>query len=93
MNAAPSSPAAETAINTHFRTFNRPMGMAAGGGVQEIFALQAPPDMLFPELLQEGEHLAATCALPEDALRDVDHGSARPAVSPGAAKDGVPMVA
>jgi uncharacterized protein (TIGR03032 family) len=41
------------------------------GGVQEIFAVQALPGILFPEIIHEGEHLATSYALPEDALREV----------------------
>ena len=41
------------------------------GGVQEIFAVQALPGILFPEIIHEGEHLATSYALPEEALREV----------------------
>ena len=41
------------------------------GGVQEIFAVQALPGILFPEIIHEGEHLATSYALPDDALREV----------------------
>jgi uncharacterized protein (TIGR03032 family) len=41
------------------------------GGVQEIFAVQAVPGVLFPEIVHEGELLATAYALPEKALREV----------------------
>jgi uncharacterized protein (TIGR03032 family) len=41
------------------------------GGVQEIFAVQALRGVLFPEFVHEGELLATTYALPDEALRDV----------------------
>jgi len=41
------------------------------GGVQEIFAVQAVPGGLFPEIVHEGELLATAYALPEKALREV----------------------
>ena len=41
------------------------------GGVQEIFAVQALNGILFPEIIHEGEHLATSYALPEEALREV----------------------
>ena len=41
------------------------------GGVQEIFAVQALPGILFPEIIHEGEHLETSYALPEEALREV----------------------
>lgn len=41
------------------------------GGVQEIFAVQAIRGILFPEIIQEGEHLARSYALPDEALREV----------------------
>ncbi|HET6545576.1 MAG TPA: TIGR03032 family protein [Rhodanobacteraceae bacterium] len=41
------------------------------GGVQEIFAVQALNGVLFPEIIHEGEHLATSYALPEEALREV----------------------
>lgn len=40
------------------------------GGVQEIFAVAAVPGVLFPEVLHEGELLATTYTLPDDALRE-----------------------
>jgi hypothetical protein len=33
--------------------------------------VQALPGILFPEIIHEGEHLATSYALPEDALREV----------------------
>lgn len=41
------------------------------GGVQEIFAVQALPGMLFPEIIHEGELLESAYALPDEALRQV----------------------
>lgn len=41
------------------------------GGVQEIFAVQALRGVLFPEFVHEGELLASSYALPDEALRDV----------------------
>lgn len=41
------------------------------GGVQEIFAVQALQGILFPEIIHEGEHLATSYALPDEALREV----------------------
>ena len=41
------------------------------GGVQEIFAVQAVRGVLFPEIIQEGELLTNSYALPDKALKDV----------------------
>jgi len=41
------------------------------GGVQEIFAVQAVPGVLFPEIVHEGDLLASAYALPEKALKEV----------------------
>lgn len=41
------------------------------GGVQEIFAVQALKGTLFPEIIHEGEQLATSYALPDEALREV----------------------
>jgi len=41
------------------------------GGVQEIFAVQAVPGVLFPEIVHEGELLGSSYALPEKALKEV----------------------
>lgn len=41
------------------------------GGVQEIFAVQALAGTLFPEIIHEGDYLASSYALPEEALREV----------------------
>jgi len=41
------------------------------GGVQEIFAVQAVPGVLFPEIVHEGELLGNSYALPEKALKEV----------------------
>ena len=52
------------------------------GGVEEIFAVQALRGALFPEILDEPEHLHSAYALPEAALREVQlsgPGSADPA--------------
>jgi uncharacterized protein (TIGR03032 family) len=48
------------------------------GGVQEIFAVQAVPGVLFPEIIHEGELLLNSYALPDKALKEV----AQPAPSP-----------
>lgn len=42
------------------------------GGVQEIFAVQALAGTLFPEIIHEGDYLATSYALPDDALREVE---------------------
>jgi len=41
------------------------------GGVQEIFAVQAVPGVLFPEIVHEGELLGNSYALPDKALKEV----------------------
>jgi len=41
------------------------------GGVQEIFAVQAVPGVLFPEIVHEGELLGSSYALPDKALKEV----------------------
>jgi len=41
------------------------------GGVQEIFAVQAVPGVLFPEIIHEGDLLGNSYALPDKALKDV----------------------
>jgi uncharacterized protein (TIGR03032 family) len=41
------------------------------GGVQEIFAVQAVPGVLFPEIIHEGDLLASAYALPDKALKEV----------------------
>jgi uncharacterized protein (TIGR03032 family) len=41
------------------------------GGVQEIFAVQAVPGVLFPEIVNEGELLGNSYALPDKALKEV----------------------
>ncbi len=41
------------------------------GGVQEIFAVQAVPGVLFPEIVHEGELLDSAYALPDAALQEV----------------------
>ncbi len=46
------------------------------GGVQEIFAVQALPGMVFPEIIHEGELLESAYALPDEALRQVKFSSA-----------------
>lgn len=56
------------------------------GGVQEIFAVQALAGVLFPEIIHEGEHLATSYALPDEALREVAFTPApAPAVPAGSA--------
>lgn len=46
------------------------------GDVQEIFAVQALAGTLFPEIIHEGDYLATSYALPEDALREVEQRTA-----------------
>ncbi|MEP6880406.1 MAG: TIGR03032 family protein [Dokdonella sp.] len=41
------------------------------GGVQEIFAVQTIAGVLFPEILDDGDILASSYALPDEALREV----------------------
>src|SRR5690606_34937978 len=41
------------------------------GGVQEIFAVQAVPGVLFPEVIHEGELLASTYSLPDEVMHEV----------------------
>ena len=41
------------------------------GGVQEIFAVQAVPGVLFPEIVHEGDLLSNSYALPDKALKEV----------------------
>ena len=53
------------------------------GGVQEIFAVQVLPGVLFPEIIHEGEHLATSYALPDEALREVAFTPAAPTEGPG----------
>lgn len=52
------------------------------GGVQEIFAVQALPGVLFPEIIQDGEYLATSYALPDEALREVAFTPAPTATAP-----------
>ncbi|MEO7917442.1 MAG: TIGR03032 family protein [Dokdonella sp.] len=42
------------------------------GGVQEIFAVQTLAGVLFPEIIDDGEYLATSYALPGDALSQVE---------------------
>lgn len=51
------------------------------GGVQEIFAVQAVPGVLFPEIVHEGELLGNSYALPDKALKEV--ALSAPAPPPG----------
>ena len=51
------------------------------GGVQEIFAVQAVPGVLFPEIVHEGELLGNSYALPDKALKEVGF-SPQPAQAP-----------
>ena len=46
--------------------------------MQEIFAVQAVPGVLFPEIIHEGELLLNSYALPDKALKEV----AQPAPPP-----------
>lgn len=41
------------------------------GGVQEIFAVQALPGVLFPEIIHEGSYLTNSFALPDEACAQV----------------------
>ena len=45
------------------------------GGVQEIFAVQALAGALFPEIIDDGEYLATSYALPDEALLQVEPSS------------------
>jgi uncharacterized protein (TIGR03032 family) len=60
------------------------------GGVQEIFAVQALPGIVFPEIIHEGQPLATSFALPNEACEQVQFGSAGDAVQQGC-YSGVPM--
>jgi uncharacterized protein (TIGR03032 family) len=53
------------------------------GGVQEIFAVQALPGILFPEIVHEGDILNSTYALPDKDLADVAPPQAAPAPAYG----------
>lgn len=55
----------------HLGTGNTIAFLKFTGGVQEIFAVQALPGILFPEIVHEGDHLATCYALPDEALREV----------------------
>lgn len=57
------------------------------GGVQEIFAVQAIPGVLFPEIIHEGDILKTSYALPDEALREVGF-TPQPATAPDAAAYG-----
>ena len=56
----------------HIGTGNTIAFLKFTGGVQEIFAVQALVGTLFPEIIQDGEYLATSYALPDDALREVE---------------------
>ena len=47
------------------------------GGVHEIFAVQAIAGVLFPEILSDGDFLASSYALPDEALREVSFSEPR----------------
>lgn len=49
------------------------------GGVQEIFAVQAIPGVLFPEIIQDGEYIATAYSLPDEAMREVALSPPQPA--------------
>jgi uncharacterized protein (TIGR03032 family) len=55
----------------HLGTGNTVAFLKFTGGVQEIFAVQALPGILFPEIIHEGDLLNSCYALPDEALRDV----------------------
>ncbi len=55
------------------------------GGVQEIFAVQALPGVLFPEVIHEGEFLHSSYALPDEALREVGFSPQPAAAATGSA--------
>jgi len=55
----------------HIPTGNTVAFLKFTGGVQEIFAVQAIPGVLFPEIVHEGELLANSYALPDKALKEV----------------------
>ena len=46
--------------------------------LQEIFAVQAVPGVMFPEIVHEGDLLASAYALPEKALKEVDFSAPPP---------------
>ena len=48
------------------------------GGVQEIFAVQAVPGVMFPEIVHEGDLLGSSYALPDKALKEVGFSPASP---------------
>ena len=54
------------------------------GGVQEIFAVQAVPGVLFPEIIHEGDLLASAYALPDKALKEVGFSPPPPPSEPAA---------
>jgi uncharacterized protein (TIGR03032 family) len=68
----------------HLKTGNTIGLLKFTGGVQEIFAVQALNGVLFPEIIHEGEHLATSYALPDEALREVAFTPAPPATETAA---------
>ncbi len=56
----------------HIGTGNTIAFLKFTGGVQEIFAVQALVGTLCPEIIQDGEYLATSYALPDDALGEVE---------------------
>jgi uncharacterized protein (TIGR03032 family) len=64
------------------------------GGVQEIFAVQALPGVLFPEIIHQGDYLLSSFALPDEAVAQVQlspdpgPGSATPPSEVGAYHSG-----
>jgi uncharacterized protein (TIGR03032 family) len=63
----------------HIETGNTIGLLKFTGGVQEIFAVQAIPGVLFPEIVIDGDLLATAYALPDAALREV--GFSKPAAA------------
>lgn len=51
------------------------------GGVQEIFAVQAIPGVLFPEIIQDGDLLSTAFSLPDAALHEVRFCEPEPAAA------------
>ena len=71
----------------HIGTGNTIALLKFTGGVQEIFAVQALAGVLFPEIIHEGEFLASSYALPDEALREVAFSAPVAAVEADAAQN------
>ncbi|MBX3699429.1 MAG: TIGR03032 family protein [Dokdonella sp.] len=68
----------------HLDTGNTIALLKFTGGVQEIFAVQAIPGVLFPEIISDGEYLTNSYALPDEALREVGFTPQPTPATPGA---------